>query len=122
MCRQEAGLPEEVDDIEAWVDSWPSPPERSYQLKELLDLAGMNEADGAQADGLDITVTGVACDSRKVQPGNIFVCLNGSTANGHDYASEAVDAGAAAVIAQPDKLEGMDLGVSVECRLQLIAS
>lgn len=35
-------------------------------------------------------------DSRKVKPGDLFICLPGHTVDGHDYAPQAAAGGAAA--------------------------
>ena len=44
--------------------------------------------------------TGVAYDSRAVQPGQIFVALRGQRADGTVFAAQAIDHGAAAVVAE----------------------
>ena len=49
-----------------------------------------------------LEITKVAIDSRQVVPGALFVCLNGLTANGHNYAQQAIQCGAAAIVAQED--------------------
>jgi UDP-N-acetylmuramoyl-L-alanyl-D-glutamate--2,6-diaminopimelate ligase len=54
----------------------------------------------ADAGGLDVACTGVTHDSRRVQPGNIYVALRGLKANGEDFAAAATAAGAAAVVAE----------------------
>lgn len=41
-------------------------------------------------------------DSRHVEPGGLFVALAGEQVDGHDFARQAVDAGAAAVLASRD--------------------
>ena len=43
-------------------------------------------------------VTGIAYDSRMVHAGNVFVALEGISADGHDYIPQAVERGAVAVI------------------------
>ncbi len=49
--------------------------------------------------GLDqVEVTGVAIDTRKVQPGNLFVALKGERVDGHDYLREAAAMGAVAAL------------------------
>jgi UDP-N-acetylmuramoyl-L-alanyl-D-glutamate--2,6-diaminopimelate ligase len=45
-----------------------------------------------------IDVSGVAYDSRQVQPGNVFVALKGLKAAGTDFAEEAIRRGAVAVV------------------------
>lgn len=50
----------------------------------------------------DFTVGGVAFDSREVGPGDLFVALKGTEADGHDYVERAFAAGAAgAVVSRP---------------------
>ena len=51
-------------------------------------------------------VTGVAYDSRLVQPGDVFVAVAGFQADGHDFARDAVDGGAAALVVER-KIEGV---------------
>lgn len=47
-----------------------------------------------------VSVTGVAIDSRAVDAGDLFVAIPGERTDGHDHASAAVAAGAAAVLCQ----------------------
>lgn len=56
----------------------------------------------------DILVTGLAYNSKKVTPGNIFVCIKGYKTDGHGYLLEAVANGAGAVIVE-DFQEGWDI-------------
>ncbi len=50
----------------------------------------------------NLEITGVTCDSRRVEPGFAYVCIVGSTADGHNYAASALENGAAVVIAERD--------------------
>jgi len=52
--------------------------------------------------GVDPEITGVTADSRKVKPGFLFAALPGSRADGAAFAAKAVEAGAAAIIADQD--------------------
>ncbi|WP_293676350.1 UDP-N-acetylmuramoyl-L-alanyl-D-glutamate--2,6-diaminopimelate ligase [uncultured Phenylobacterium sp.] len=52
--------------------------------------------------GVDPEITGVTADSRKVKPGFLFAALPGSKVDGAVFAAKAVEAGAAAVIADQD--------------------
>lgn len=45
-----------------------------------------------------LDVRGLALDSRKVEPGDMFFCLPGYEKNGHDYADMAVDKGAEFIV------------------------
>ena len=51
---------------------------------------------------VDLSVTGVAMDSRRVQPGNVFVALKGQTEDGARYISSAVARGAVAGLIEGD--------------------
>jgi UDP-N-acetylmuramoyl-L-alanyl-D-glutamate--2,6-diaminopimelate ligase len=50
---------------------------------------------------VDSAVTGFAIDHRKVAPGTVFGAFPGTRFNGEDYISDAVSAGAVAVVARP---------------------
>lgn len=43
-------------------------------------------------------VTGLALDSRKVRPGDVFFCLTGLESDGHAYAGKAAASGAVAIV------------------------
>ncbi len=57
---------------------------------------------GVQVEGVegsvDIDITGVAYDSRQVEPGFLFVCIDGVEDDGHKYLNAAQNAGASAAI------------------------
>ena len=60
----------------------------------LRDLLGEGPA--------DVRITGLAYDNRVVEPGYLFFCVPGFTRDGHDFAPDAVERGAAAlVVARP---------------------
>jgi UDP-N-acetylmuramoyl-L-alanyl-D-glutamate--2,6-diaminopimelate ligase len=68
--------------------------------------------DGLIAAELDseaagVEITGLAYDSREVAPGDLFFCVSGFRSDGHDFAAEAVRAGAAALVVE----RPLDLGV-----------
>jgi len=48
----------------------------------------------------DLQIGGIACDSRQVTPGAAFFALRGAKADGHDFAVQAVEAGAGAVVCE----------------------
>ena len=63
------------------------------KLKELLkniDCQVVGEA--------EIEITGIAYDSREVQEGNLFFCIQGFSSDGHNYAPKAVEAGAVCLV------------------------
>ena len=47
-------------------------------------------------------ITAVAYDSRKVIPGSLFVCIRGEETDGHKYIPNAIQAGAAAIVAEEE--------------------
>lgn len=61
----------------------------------------------------DIEITGIAYDSRKVEPGNVFVCVRGFETDGHKYADKAVENGAAVIVAEEDLPDIADAVVCV---------
>ena len=67
-------------------------------LSELLEDVNIKKIDG----GGSMKISGIACDSRKVKPGNVFVCITGYETDGHKYAKSAVENGAVAVVAEHD--------------------
>lgn len=52
----------------------------------------------------DTEITGIAYDSRRVLPGNVFVCIKGYETDGHKYAASAEKNGAAVIVAE-DKID-----------------
>jgi UDP-N-acetylmuramoyl-L-alanyl-D-glutamate--2,6-diaminopimelate ligase len=48
----------------------------------------------------DLALTGCTCDSRRVQPGDLFAVLSGSRHDGHDFLAEALERGAGAVLCE----------------------
>jgi UDP-N-acetylmuramoyl-L-alanyl-D-glutamate--2,6-diaminopimelate ligase len=48
----------------------------------------------------DVEISGIAIDSRAVQPGYLFVAMKGGFADGHDFIQKAIQAGAAAVVGE----------------------
>ncbi|KIR64601.1 UDP-N-acetylmuramoyl-tripeptide--D-alanyl-D-alanine ligase [Micromonospora haikouensis] len=65
-------------------------------LQEIAAVVGgaVHDAPGA------VTVTApVVFDSRRVEPGGMYVALPGERVDGHDFAAQAIEAGAAGVLA-----------------------
>ena len=59
------------------------------QLSELVEKLEINVIQGS----VDVSVTSLTSDSRKVTDGTAFVCIAGAVSNGHKYIASAVDAG-----------------------------
>jgi UDP-N-acetylmuramoyl-L-alanyl-D-glutamate--2,6-diaminopimelate ligase len=54
----------------------------------------------AQADVSSVPISGLVHDSRVVRPGTLFFCVPGLRQDGHDFAAEAVQRGAAALVVE----------------------
>jgi UDP-N-acetylmuramoyl-L-alanyl-D-glutamate--2,6-diaminopimelate ligase len=63
-----------------------------------MRLAELIGAPAPSADAVEIS--GLACDSRKVTPGDLFLCVSGEHSDGHDFAAQAIRAGAAALVVE----------------------
>ncbi|NOU68151.1 UDP-N-acetylmuramoyl-L-alanyl-D-glutamate--2,6-diaminopimelate ligase [Paenibacillus sp. LMG 31461] len=48
----------------------------------------------------DTEITGIEADSRKIKQGDLFFCIPGLTADGHDYAPKAIALGASALVTE----------------------
>ena len=66
------------------------------KLREVLAGASVRELSGD--DGTE--VSGLAYDSRRVEPGTLFFCVRGERADGHDFAPKAVADGASALVVE----------------------
>jgi UDP-N-acetylmuramoyl-L-alanyl-D-glutamate--2,6-diaminopimelate ligase len=76
------------------------------KLGELVHAAGL--ADAAQIHGdAEVEIGDLAYDSRKAGPGTIFFCVVGEKRDGHEFAAQVVEAGAAALIVE----RALDLSV-----------
>lgn len=52
--------------------------------------------------GRDFAITGLSIDTRSLQPGDLFIALQGHNSNGHDYTEQALSSGASGVlVSQP---------------------
>ena len=64
---------------------------------ELIKL--MNGIQNYKSKGeMTLDVKGIACDSRKVKPGFVFVAIRGFEADGHDFVGDAIANGAIALV------------------------
>ncbi|MBX2967198.1 MAG: UDP-N-acetylmuramoyl-L-alanyl-D-glutamate--2,6-diaminopimelate ligase [Cyclobacteriaceae bacterium] len=71
-------------------------------LKDILYKVSLTSTYG----NMDVEVKGVCFDSRKVQPGFLFVAVKGTQSDGHEFISKAVDLGASAIVCEklPDTI------------------
>jgi len=66
------------------------------KLGELID--GIDVA--ATRGDVDVEISSLAYDSRRVEPGTLFFCVPGEKSDGHDFARGAVEAGAVALVVE----------------------
>lgn len=67
-------------------------------LNDLLKKIEVIDSKGS----MDINIRGVAYDSRKALPGFMFICIDGFSTDGHQYAQQAVDNGATVLVVEKD--------------------
>ena len=72
-------------------------------LERLAATLGPVELHGEPVEVLDL-----AYDARAVAPGSLFFCVPGSRADGHDFAPQAVESGAVALVVERP-LDGLDV-------------
>lgn len=65
-------------------------------LSRLLKDVEIIEAQG----NIEAKVSGIAFDSQKVKPGDVFVCISGFKTDGHIFAEAALENGAVAIVAE----------------------
>lgn len=53
---------------------------------------------------VDTEIHALVYDSRKVAPGDVFVCISGAARDAHDFVQEVAQKGAAAIVAEKDVL------------------
>jgi UDP-N-acetylmuramoyl-L-alanyl-D-glutamate--2,6-diaminopimelate ligase len=71
---------------------------------------------------MHVDVSGIAFDSRKVQPGFLFVAVKGTAVDGHDFIDKAIASGAAAILAErlPDSLSDSVVYITVKDTAQAL--
>lgn len=70
-------------------------------IAELFERAGIDVTSGiTEQKPVDTAVKGVACDSRKLAAGQVFVAIRGERSDGADFAHQAKSRGAVAVVAE----------------------
>ena len=61
------------------------------------------------AGNLEVDITGIEHDSRRIREGDIFVAISGYTHDGHDYIEDAIKKGVKAIVHE----KKVDLGEGV---------
>ena len=74
----------------------------------------LRDADAKHLSGpADCPITGICYDSRKVQPGCLFVAVKGFRSDGHAFISKALEQGAAAVLTEQALPEALPESVAL---------
>ena len=68
---------------------------KALKLMELAQLLQQSKLIGSG----QVEITGMETDSRKVKQGDLFICLPGALADGHDFIDKALANGAVAIVA-----------------------
>lgn len=66
------------------------------KLSEIISVIKPVQVIGA----LDVDITGLNIDSRKVEAGNLFVAMRGTQVDGHQFIPKAIELGAVAVLCE----------------------
>lgn len=80
------------------------------KLKQIIKEAGVK----ATAGDINVEINAIVFDSRKCAPGSLFVAINGTASDGHEYIGKAVEKGAVAVICEREADCGAATRVVVE--------
>lgn len=67
----------------------------------LSDMWANDMNNGQTAGPANPQITGVTCDSRRVAPGYLFAAIPGAAMDGRDFIADALERGAAAILAPP---------------------
>ena len=86
-------------------------------LRELLQSLDTLTVQG----DLDVPVTGLCIDSRKVVPGSLFFALSGQLTDGNYFAKEAVSRGACAIVSSAPPMEEEPTWVQVPSARSILA-
>jgi len=65
-------------------------------LKDILYKVSLTSVSG----DMETAITTIAFDSRKVEPGTVFVATRGTQVDGHDYIDAALERGAVAIVCE----------------------
>ena len=66
------------------------------KLKEIINAIRVIEMTGHD----DLEIAGINIDSRKIEPGHLFVAVKGTQTDGHAYIDKAIEKGASAIVCE----------------------
>lgn len=65
-------------------------------LRDILYKVSIRSVSGST----DMEIKDIQIDSRKVQPGTLFIAIKGAAADGHQFIEKAIESGAAAIVSE----------------------
>ncbi len=71
-------------------------------MKTLKELLGGLEYKVVRGNVDEVEISSVVYDSKKVEPGCLFICISGARFDGHDFAADVVDKGARVLLTEKD--------------------
>jgi len=75
-------------------------------MRKLYTFGKMSQIFNAKVENISANslVKGFSIDSRTLKSGDLFFCVQGENTDGHLYISQALEKGANAVVANPEKI------------------
>ncbi len=81
----------------------------SYGERPLDDLLGALTGEVRPGRAADVTITDIVTVANEVRPGNLFIALPGTAADGHAFIADAARRGAAAIVVERDVGGALDV-------------
>src|SRR5690348_59047 len=88
------------------------------ELKDILYKVSLTSTYG----NMNVDVNAVCFDSRKVQPGSMFVAVKGTASDGHTFITKATDMGAVVIVCEklPESINDKVVYVTVKNSAQAL--
>lgn len=80
----------------------------------MMTLIEIKKALNGTLIGSDTRFTGVSTDTRKIQPGNLYIALRGERFDGADFVAQAAQGGAVAALVNKDSFEKLTTSLNPE--------
>jgi len=87
----------------------------------MMLLSQAAQALGARLIGEDVRFAAVSSDSRKIQPGDLFIALRGEHFDGYEFAATAMQSGAVAALVNADSYEAHPTALGTQFSILLVA-
>lgn len=80
------------------------------KLSELIKGCALKDKNSVLESALTIEISSISSRAQDIKPGDLFLAVKGYSVDGHDYIDQAVENGAAAVIAQEKPQSQLNTG------------